>query len=685
MAYQKELIDDLAKKYPRKDLYVADLIDARESGDKKRLRELQKKKRDHPYNRQLDLFRKAERSFQRELLRDAASYRRGLKDQDLKEKRLATDIFIAEKKLAFYEDYVDLHYDAKYEYEQSRVRVSRQSELLLHYRDLKRQDDEAKALIAAVNEAEDRRSKAEVQTELKSLRSDIAKNQNSSRLKYKSGLISKQAVAASKKEGRQRYQAQKRSLMYSTPKLSKKDLRNNIRHEMTVGMDDKEKVLDAELSSIRRTVPQETRQRFLWKSIFSIIVPGLGQLLLGQRMKALLFFLGTLFIYVIAIPYALGYGNYQGDGISGLISLAEGGLRVERSLIFLIEGVLALLLCFFAILIIVLAFRDARKTEREMLLGIRPQAWTETTATIEREGFPFLVTIPTYVLVILIIGVPIITTFLLSFTNMDPDHQSKFTWIGLANYRVIALGEGLAGSVFWRILSWTIVWTLAASTLQIVIGMILAFLTNNPRLKGKRFFRTIFILPWAVPAFITIIFFSLMLAPDGMLTDIISKVFGAGQRINVKHSPNLTRIALVLIQGWCGSAYIFLLTTGTLQAIPGDLFEAAEIDGATAWQRLRRITLPMILFQTAPLLVGQYTFNFNNFTIIDIFNGGGPFQPSKYGNLAGSSDLLISYIFKLTVTNQYQALGAAISIIISIALIIVAFMGYRQTAAFKEM
>ncbi len=685
MAYQKVLIDDLAKTYPRKDLYIADLIEARENGDLKRLSELKKKRDQHPYNVRLDAFRRDESKFRSELRREARAYRHGLKGRDSKEKGLASDIYIAEKKVKFYEAYIDLHYDAEYEYRQSLVRISRQAELLRHYRDLKRRDDEAKAMVAAVDPADDKEKKTEVNKTLKTLRSEIAQNQKSSRMKYQAGMISRQAVAGSKKEGEKRYQAARRSLVYSTPKLAKQDLRNSIRHEMTVGMKDREKVIDAELSSVRRTVPEESRQRYVWKSFFSIVIPGLGQLLLGQYIKALLFFLGTLFIYLVAVPYALGYGNYQGEGIAGLISLAQGGLRVERSLIFMIEGVLALLLCLFALVIIILSFRDARKTEKEMLLGIRPQAWTETTATIEREGFPFLVTIPTYVLVALIIGVPIITTILLSFTNMDPDHQSKFTWIGLSNYRIIALGEGLAGSVFWRILTWTIVWTLSASSLQIVIGMTLAFLTNNPRLKGRRFYRTVFILPWAVPAFITIIFFSLMLAPDGMLTDIISNIFGSGQRINVKHSPTLTRIALILIQGWCGSAYIFLLTTGTLQAIPGDLFEAAEIDGATAWQRLRRITLPMILFQTAPLLVGQYTFNFNNFTIIDIFNGGGPFQPSKYGNLAGSSDLLISYIFKLTVTNQYQALGAAISIIISIALIVVAFMGYRQTAAFKEM
>ena len=96
-------------------------------------------------------------------------------------------------------------------------------------------------------------------------------------------------------------------------------------------------------------------------------------------------------------------------------------------------------------------------------------------------------------------------------------------------------------------------------------------------------------------------------------------MFSNGIPIEVKNDPFLSRVAIIMIQGWLGSAYVFVLSTGVLQGIPSDLYEAAQIDGATAWQKLRRITLPLVLFQTAPLLVGQYTFNFNNFSIISYF------------------------------------------------------------------
>ena len=139
-----------------------------------------------------------------------------------------------------------------------------------------------------------------------------------------------------------------------------------------------------------------------------------------------------------------------------------------------------------------------------------------------------------------------------------------------------------------------------------------------------------------------------------------------------------------MLQTWLGSAYIFLLSTGVLQAIPEDLYEAAQIDGASSWQKVSRITMPLVLFQTAPLLVGQYTFNFNNFSVIRLFNGGGPFDPAKYGNLGGSSDLLITYIYNLVMVRNYQAMGAAVTIIVSMALMLFTFIGFRNSKAFRE-
>ena len=442
------------------------------------------------------------------------------------------------------------------------------------------------------------------------------------------------------------------------------------------------RVLNADVADARRNTPSETMKTLPVNTAAGALIPGLGQLLNKQPVKAALFFLGLIFVYVVAIPYALGYGNYQGEGIAGLISLAEGARRIDKSLIFMIEGIVAIVFLLFAAGIMVANFRDVYGVEKGVMKGIRERNWFETTQTIEEDGFPYLVSIPALIVISFIVLVPIFTAILLSFTGMDPKNQSKFPWVGIQNYKLIALGEGLAGSVFWQIFGWTVIWTLTSTTLAIFIGFGLALLANNPRIKGKGILRMIYLLPWAVPAFITIMFFSIMFSTQGALTEVVQNVFGVA--IDFKNSTFWSRFILVMLQGWLGSSYVFLLSTGVLQAIPEDLYEAADIDGANTWQKIRRITLPMVLFQTAPLLVNQYTFNFNNFSIIYLFNGGGPFNPSKYGNLAGSSDILISYIYKLTMDNQYQAIGASISIAISLGLMVFAFIGFKNSKAFKE-
>ena len=173
-----------------------------------------------------------------------------------------------------------------------------------------------------------------------------------------------------------------------------------------------------------------------------------------------------------------------------------------------------------------------------------------------------------------------------------------------------------------------------------------------------------------------------MTSRGGVLSNAFSSLFNT--RLDIKNNTYQTRLSLILIQGWLGHSYIFLLTTGVLQAIPKDLYEAASIDGASGIRRTFKITIPLVLFQIAPMLINQYTFNFNNFSIIYLYNQGGPFNPKVYGNLAGSSDILISYIYKLTMESQYQAIGAAITVFISIILIIISYLGYRKSSAFKE-
>lgn len=693
ISYSKFLYDEVGNVYKRKNLYlqeIAQLNDKIEKADpdsrsklKLKLRELIKGKKTHPYNIELNKFKAKEKMFLRALRGKKKDFISKLdKSFPYKVRKLKIQLFLAQEKCEFYKDYVELTYDAELEYEKSKLLVEELPNIIKYIvngiLDIEkaRKDREN---IDLTNEKEAKRQLKEFKKEQKVL---LKKEKRRLKDKRIEGLISKKAQKNETKILKEKYKESLILKSYDFPLKANKEFIKNKKHEIKENTELSLKVLNSNIAYIRRTTPIEVEKTKAKIAYFTLLFPGIGQMFNKQYKKGFIFLLASLFTYFVAIPYALGFGNYQGEGIRGLITLAEGGRRIDKSLIFMIEGIIAIFLVIISLFLLYFSFKDVLKVEKNTIKGVRPKNWFETKTYLGEEGFPYIANIPALIVIIFMVLVPVTTTILLSFTGMDPQHQSKFSWIGIQNYKLIFLGKGLAGSVFWLTLGWTLIWTLAATSLAIFIGFVLALLVNNDRVKGKPIFRTIYLLPWAVPAFITIMFFSIMLSPNGAISQLINNIWDV--ELNVKTNAIQTRIALILLQGWLGSSYIFLLSTGVLQAIPNDLYEAAEMDGATTWQKLRHITMPIVLFQTAPLLVGQYVFNFNNFSIIYLFNGGGPFEPSIYGNLAGSSDLLISYIYKLTIEKQYQGIGAAITVFVSIAVMFVSFLGYRNSKAFKE-
>jgi arabinogalactan oligomer/maltooligosaccharide transport system permease protein len=143
-----------------------------------------------------------------------------------------------------------------------------------------------------------------------------------------------------------------------------------------------------------------------------------------------------------------------------------------------------------------------------------------------------------------------------------------------------------------------------------------------------------------------------------------------------------TKVAIILIQGWLGFPYVYVMVTGILQSIPGELYEAARIDGASVFQRFKSITFPMIMLIAAPIFITQYTGNFNNFSMIYLFNSGGPGTAS--GGSAGASDILISWIYKLTTGNvQRYSFAAAITLVVAFIVITVSMIVFKRTKAFE--
>ena len=674
MTYEKYLIDDIGEKRPRKNQYIIDSIKADETGKKIDAK-------NHPYNQKLESYKKQKK----DLLEKADAMAKKDPNYSLDQKYLR-DLyyrkFMANAMLNFYEENKDLSYDSELDYKLCKLEYEQIPKIIENDLFIKSNLERASNRLEKLTSEEVEESKKLIEEDRKVLSEKFDADNKSLKKSFDEGHISKKAFKSEKEQLKQKFKDQNKRLDYRNPEVSLKEEIESLKYKIDKDYKKEIKILEADKAEARRRTPVEVEKTSAYRSILTAPLPGLGQILNGQWQKGLMFLLGSLFIYFIAIPYALGFGNYQGEGIAGLINLAQGGKRLDRSILFMIEGIISLVFVFLAALIYIFSFKDVRKVEKKEMAGIRPNNFFETKKMLRTDGFPFLITAPALLVIIFIVIVPIVTAIMISFTNMDPQNQNKFTWIGLNNYITIAKGQGIAGQAFWHIFGWTVVWTLLASTLAIVLGFIFALLVNNERVRGKKFFRTIYLLPCAIPAFITIMFFSIMTSRGGIIPEALNSLFNVN--LDIKNNTFQTRAMLILLQGWLGHSYIFLLTTGVLQAIPKDLYEAASIDGATGFQRTLKITIPLVLFQIAPMLINQYTFNFNNFSIIYLYNQGGPFNPQVYGNLAGSSDILISYIYKLTMESQYQAIGAAVTVFISIILIIISYFGYKNSSAFKE-
>ncbi|MBS5353711.1 MAG: sugar ABC transporter permease [Streptococcus parasanguinis] len=418
------------------------------------------------------------------------------------------------------------------------------------------------------------------------------------------------------------------------------------------------------------------------KAMWLSLIPGLGQIYNKQKAKGYIF----LAVTALFLVYFIGIGAGE---LSKLVTL--GTVRgQDNSLFILIRGAFHLIITVVYFLFYALNIKDAGTVAKRINNGITvPKTLKDMVHAIYENGFPYLLIIPSYIAMTFAIIFPVLVTLMIAFTNYDFKHTAPTTlldWIGFQNFTNMWTLSTFR-SAFTSVLGWTLIWALAASTLQIVLGILTAIVANQPFVKGKRIFGVIFLLPWAVPAFITILTFSNMFndsvgAINAQVIPLFAKIFPFldGVLIPWKTDPTWTKIALIMMQGWLGFPYIYVLTLGILQSIPNDLYEAAYIDGANGWQKFRNITFPMILAVAAPTLISQYTFNFNNFSIIYLFNDGGP---GSVGGNAGSTDILISWIYKLTTnTSPQYSMAAAVTLIISVIVISISMIAFKKLHAF---
>lgn len=410
------------------------------------------------------------------------------------------------------------------------------------------------------------------------------------------------------------------------------------------------------------------------KAALLSVIPGFGQIYNKQRIKGVTF-LG------LAIAFFFVFADILNMGIWGIMTLGEEVPR-DNSVFLLAQGIIAVIVIVFGVGFYYVNIKDAYNNGKKRDQDLPLHSLKEQYHNLIAQGYPYLISGPSLLILIFAVIFPILFSFSLAFTNYDLYHSppaNLFDWVGFETFSKIFTVE-IWRSTFFDVLSWTIIWTLVATTLQVGIGIFLAVLVNQKDLKFKRLIRTVLVLPWAVPGFVTILIFAGLFNDSfGAINNDILAFVGIDP-IPWMTNADWTRIALLLMQGWLGFPYVFIVTTGVLQSIPDDLYEASTIDGATAISKFRYITFPLILTAMAPIIITQYTFNFNNFNIIYLFNGGGPSVP---GSTAGGTDILVSWIYKLTMQSSQYSLAAALTILLSVFVIVIALWQFRKTSSFK--
>ncbi|MDN4471791.1 ABC transporter permease subunit [Demequina zhanjiangensis] len=255
--------------------------------------------------------------------------------------------------------------------------------------------------------------------------------------------------------------------------------------------------------------------------------------------------------------------------------------------------------------------------------------------------------------------------------------------IGFENFVKAVTDEDYAGPLL-KITAWTFAFAFLTVATSFLLGLLFALIFNDDRIKGKKVLRTLFILPYAFPAFMSALLWRGMLNPE---FGIINEWFFFGANINWLGDPWLAKFSILFVNLWLSYPYWFLVCTGALQSLPGETTEAAKIDGAGRWRMFRSITFPLLMVSTAPLAIASFAFNFNNFTIIYMLTNGGPRFADASVPL-GHTDILISAIYQISGIAGGRAdygLASALSIVVFVVVGIVSAIAFRQTRKLEEI
>ncbi|NLP34507.1 MAG: sugar ABC transporter permease [Clostridiales bacterium] len=431
-----------------------------------------------------------------------------------------------------------------------------------------------------------------------------------------------------------------------------------------------------------------------WLTKLSAIIFGLGNILNKQFVRGLLY----LSLELAYLYYMITFGVTALKDLITLGTVAQIEVFNEEkqiyeyivgdnSMLCLLYGVLTVVITLAIIYCMTGSVKSAYDTQRRKELGGSIPNFLDDLNSLKQRNLHKAMLFTPVLGVISFTIIPLIFMILIAFTNYDKSHQppgNLFDWVGFANFKALFAEGSMLSNTFWPILGWTITWAIFATFSCYILGMILAIVINREGTRFKGFWRFLFVLSIAIPQFVSLLTMRTIFNTNGPVNSLLRTlgVIGIRESIPFLTHPTLAKITIICINIWIGVPYTLLTTTGILQNIPKDLYEAAKVDGANVFVTFFKITLPYMLFITTPNLITSFVGNINNFNVIYLLSGGGPDSLEYYA--AGKTDLLITWLYRLTITEKDYNIGSVIGIITFILLATVSLITYRRSKSYKD-
>ncbi len=452
-----------------------------------------------------------------------------------------------------------------------------------------------------------------------------------------------------------------------------------------------------------------------WAVKISFLIFGFGNLYYGQILRGVLFLLFEIIfiVYMFVIPqggtYWLGkvnwfrVGNTVGNVQQGTIYDPEYDTDVlipgDDSVRVLLNALLAVIFIVAFIYTWRMQVKQCRICMDITASGKKIKSGKDDLKSLLDDQFHKTLLTPSLTGILLFTVLPTIYMVIIAFTNYDWEYNGTsklFQWVGFKNLsELLSFGQSGIGVAFGELLVWTLTWAVFATFSNYFLGMAVAMMINKKGIRLKKFWRTILVMTIAIPQFVSLLYVSNLFGAQGMIGQLVDKVPFIHDYLVTNHYPSLwdspivAKVLIIVINIWIGIPYVMLMATGILMNIPADLYESAKIDGASGFQQFTKITLPYMLFVTGPYLLTSFVGNLNNFNVIYLLSGGGPTNTSLStpGVITpGHTDLLITWLFKLTVdaTEQKFYLASAIGIMIFLVVAVLSLIIYNVIPSTKN-